>query len=114
MTFFKQPTLSNIRATYTRLYEPEYVRSFTEIYWYSLLASSLVIAIVASVYGATTFLGVVALLDASGPGSTASPHITSPLDQSLLDATLGGFELRRSHLAAMQVEHIVPIADPSR
>ena len=106
--------LARIRTVYTNRYEPEYMHSFADLYWRTLLSLACIVVAVACVYGAMQFFDALSQLSSSAPVSSPGPQSSAGLDKKQLDATLNGFAARADVFKNLQSGSVPKITDPSK
>jgi hypothetical protein len=103
--------LRRIRDTLDRKSEPEGVRTISDIYWKTLLASAFIALVCVFFYGTWDLLGVLNALAESADTSAPPPPA---LSRTTLDGVLQAFETRRSQFTNFKSSPPPAIPDPSR
>lgn len=107
---FRTDMLNSVRDIYTNRYDPEGVHVFARIYWRVLLTTAFLILIASMAYGEWDLYGVLRDL-----GNVPERALPSPvLERASLNATLVGFEERRSAYEALRARQGAQVPDPSR
>ena len=114
MTSFDNGVFKRLQMIYMHRYEPEYSRTFANLFWRGALTLACVVIVGAGIYGATVFFG--ALPQSSTNTSTAGPAVSagSNLNHTQLDATLNNFAARQATFKSLQTGAIPSVADPSK
>ena len=90
-------------------YDPESIRSFTEIYWRTLLITGVTICLGALVYGWEQFL---AIQGDRSPDAQGIPALQQNIDRAGLQAILDTFKARSARFDAIGASKET-ISDPS-
>ena len=106
---FGQHILRSSRDAITGRNEPE--DCVLNLYWYALLIASVLIVVAVFLYGIWGLLRV--LNDLSLMANVSGPP-PSALNRATLDATVRGFEMRRSQFDLQKATRGEVIPDPSR
>ena len=106
---FGQHILRSSRDAITGRNEPE--DRVLNLYWYALLIASVLIVVAVFLYGIWGLLRV--LNDLSLMANVSGPP-PSALNRATLDATVRGFEMRRSQFDLQKATRGEVIPDPSR
>ncbi len=102
-----------LRTIYSHRHDPEYSRVYADIYWRSLLIIICLVFVAASIYGATTFFGVVSVLDSVAPqGATNKGE--GAFNTSMLEATLNGYATRQAEFQILEKSAVPALPDPSK
>lgn len=99
------------RSVVARRHEPEGIRALSNLYWYALLASFLLIVIAILVYGT---LGLLRILDDLNGTPNAFAPPPPALNRATLDTVLQSFDARRSQFDLLKTNRGRVISDPSR
>lgn len=91
-------------------HEPEGVRVLADMYWKTLLVLAVVVTIGAIVFGVW---GLLRVLDAIGSAVRIAPPPPPALNRAVLDATMRGFENRRTNFERLKTTPGETIPDPS-
>jgi hypothetical protein len=96
---------------YEARHEPENLRPIAELYWQTLLLSSIVGAICVIVFGIWEFSSVISIVSRDTTGGGAQE--VSPIDRTQLDRTLTQFAERAANYEL--AKPVVPaVTDPSK
>ena len=98
---------AHIRTIYIHRHEPEYAIAFADFYWRGLLFTAAVVVIVVCAYSGWQFWNIVTEL---GTTATQSQSAPLPLNKTLLNNTMAGFEARSVRFNA--VASLPTVADP--
>lgn len=92
-------TFARLKAAYSDLSEPEFVKMFADMYWHALIALCALGVIVSLVYGAMRFMGVQVTLSSNETQAQASTG--KDIDRELLQNTVDGYQARAQKFTAL-------------
>ncbi len=102
---------NSMRDLYAYRYEPEYMHMFARLFWRILLSASVLVVIVASVYGLSELFSV--LRDTGEVAGTGTGRSVPTLDRARLQNTLDAFHARAALFESLKTSTST-VADPSR
>jgi len=103
--------LKNIGETIKNRHEPEEIRRFSDLYWYSLLISAFVVLILVFLYSTWALLRI--LNDLSSAPDTSGPPPPA-LNRAELNAVIQEFESRETEFENLKAARAPARTDPSR
>jgi hypothetical protein len=103
-------TLERLKAAWSDLSEPEFVKMFADMYWHALISLSMLAIVIALGYAAIRFMNVQATLSSTPPAGKAASG--QDIDKALLQSTVDGFRSRAANF--LIAASSTPIADPAK